>query len=47
VWLGARRSALVVVDFAQGGRPIWRSADRVAVVTDGGRVVARAGVEGC
>lgn len=45
MWLGARRPALVVLDFAQGGRLIWRSADRVAVVTEGGRLVARAGVE--
>jgi hypothetical protein len=45
VWLGARRPALVVVDFAQGGRLTRVSADRVAVVTEGGRLVARAGVE--
>jgi hypothetical protein len=46
VRLGARRPAFVVLHSAQGGRHIWLSADRVAVVTEGGRVVALAGVEG-
>ncbi|WP_333671461.1 YjbF family lipoprotein [Elioraea tepidiphila] len=46
VRLGARRPAFVVLHSAQGGRLIWLSADRVAVVTEGGRVVALAGVEG-
>jgi hypothetical protein len=45
VWLGARQSALVVLHSAQGGRLIGVSADRFAVVTEGGRLVARAGVE--
>jgi hypothetical protein len=46
VRLGARRPAFAVLHSAQGGRLIWLSSDRVAVVTEGGRVVALAGIEG-
>lgn len=44
VRLGSRRPAFLVLHSAQNGRLIWLSADRVAIVTEGGRVVGTAGL---
>lgn len=46
VTLGGRRPAFVVLHSTQGGRQIWLSADRVAIATEQGRVVALAGLAG-
>ena len=46
VTLGNRRPAFVVLHSSQGGRQIWLSADRVAIATEQGRVVALAGLAG-
>ncbi|MFQ3622727.1 MAG: YjbF family lipoprotein [Acetobacteraceae bacterium] len=46
VTLGGRRPAFVVLHSSQGGRQIWLTADRVAIVTESGRVVAIAGLGG-
>lgn len=42
--LGSRRPAFLVLHSEQNGRLIWLSADRVAIVTEGGRVVGTAGL---
>lgn len=42
--LGRGRPAFLVLHSAQNDRLIWLSADRVAVVTEGGRVVGTAGL---
>ncbi len=46
VTLGNRQPAFVVLHSSQGGRQIWLSADRVAIATEQGRVVALAGLAG-
>jgi len=46
VTAGGRRPAFVVLHSTQGGRQIWLSADRVAIATEQGRVVAIAGLAG-
>ena len=45
VRLGSGRRAFLVLHSAQNERLIWLSADRIAVVTEGGRVVAVAGMQ--